>query len=113
MKRLILALGVITLSACASTSQEALPPVEQTVVISDTCQDGLAAMRTFMTTHEGPLDDEVKAYLRTEADKAYETCSVQEFRTFMKAELTPWAEQLSLVTTSSSATTISTTELAP
>lgn len=113
MKRLILALSVIALSACTTTSREALPLVEQTVVISDACQDGLSEMRNFMTTHEGPLDDEVRAYLRTEADKAYETCSVQEFRTFMKAELTPWAEQLSLEPTTSSAVTTSTTETAP
>jgi hypothetical protein len=87
--------GIAALSACASTPQEALPPVEATVVISSECQQGLSVMRAFMASHSGPLDDEVKAYLREEANKAYETCSVQEFRTFMKTDLTPWADGLS------------------
>ena len=88
-------IGVTALSACSGTPHEALPPVEATVGLSSGCQQGLSAMRAFMASHTGPLDDEVKAYLREEANKAYETCSVQEFRTFMKTELTPWADSLS------------------
>lgn len=87
--------GIAALTACSGTPHEALPPVEATVVLSSECQQGLSAMRAFMASHSGPLDDEVKAYLREEANKAYETCSVQEFRTFMKTDLTPWADGLS------------------
>jgi hypothetical protein len=105
MKRVVLALVLLGLSACASAPQEVLPPVEQTVVISAECDAGLASIRTYMAEHDGALDDEVRTYLRAEANKAYETCSVQEFRTFMSQELTPWADRLSTSETEPSSST--------
>jgi hypothetical protein len=105
MRRALLIIGVLALTACTNNAPAQLPPAEQPVAISEQCDGGLTVIRSFMTSHTGPLDDEAKEYLRVEANKAYEVCSVQEFRTFMKFELTPWAESLSAASTSTVGTT--------